>query len=246
MNNTFVVLDFETGGVDPTNCEVIQVAGLAINPVSLKPIEGVGLFHSLIAPENMDRVEDGALRVNKISRADLADPTKAPPLEVVWDNFKQWINQFNQKPGNTRIAPIMVGYNILGFDWTIYDRLCRKFKMVGKDGKPNLFNDFIKVDLMLEMWWLFDGTSETENLKFDSMRSYFGISSKCAHNARYDVEQEGALFARMKMFHRAGMSKGIPAGAAWPTLMKGAFAKDHPMREFFPNAFSYEPPEVAA
>ena len=58
--NQICVFDFETGGANPNECEITQIGACIINRWDLKIID---TFESMARPENLDRVEQGALEV---------------------------------------------------------------------------------------------------------------------------------------------------------------------------------------
>ena len=211
--NYYVVLDFETGCVDPRITEPIQIAAVAIDPRTLQ-IDEVNAFESLMKPKNMAAVTDGALKVNKKTREQLE---AAPERGLVWSQFNNWIKQYcvdSSKFGR----PIMVGYNNLGFDWVIYDRLCREFGNVDKDGHPNIFGNYMKQDLMFMMHTWFEDTNDIANYKLDTLREFFGMSKEGAHDAKTDVIQTGQIFARFLSFQRKLYKEHA-------SKLKGAFAK---------------------
>ena len=91
-----------------------------------------GTFNSEIKPildddkaiaAGVDPIEDGALRVTGKTREGLA---KAPALKSVWTKFCKFVDQYNWK-GEPFFAPIPVGYNIIGFDMPIINRLCEEY-----------------------------------------------------------------------------------------------------------------------
>jgi hypothetical protein len=176
----YVVFDFETGGLDPNHNEAIQVAGKAYNARTLEPYpaEQGGEFCSLMKPLYPDRLEDGALKVNKKTREELM---VAPDQGVVWNQFVDWVGRWNPKKTKWT-APIACGKNIRGFDLkfvTVLNNLhCKK-----KD-KTVLFSERREVDMQDFTFAWFENEAEPEDDKMDTWRKYFGLSRGRSRRAR--------------------------------------------------------------
>ena len=126
-NRDIIVFDFETGGRDPNTCQVTQLAALAIDGRNFRL---KGEFNSEVWAETDDKkaekkglgpIEDGALKVTGKTREQIA---KAPKPKAVWKKFCAFVDKYNWK-GTSFFAPIPAGYNILGYDMIIVDRLCK-------------------------------------------------------------------------------------------------------------------------
>ncbi|NDD83556.1 3'-5' exonuclease, partial [bacterium] len=115
-NRDFVVFDFETGSRNPHRTQPTQIAALAIDG------------RNLIAA-GFDPLEDEALKITGKTREGLAN---APSLKSVWSKFTRFVDQYNWK-GDSFYAPIPVGFNIIGFDLIIVNRLCKEFGPWDKD-----------------------------------------------------------------------------------------------------------------
>jgi DNA polymerase III epsilon subunit-like protein len=214
----YVVFDFETGGLDPNHNEAIQVAGKAYNARTLEPYpaEQGGEFCSLMKPLYPDRLEDGALKVNKKTREELM---VAPDQGVVWNQFVDWVGRWNPKKTKWT-APIACGKNIRGFDLkfvTVLNNLhCKK-----KD-KTVLFNERKQVDLEDFTFFWFENSADLENEKMDTLRKYFSMSMDGAHDALVDVRQTGALIMKFLKLHRQLQSRKDKDGNKL-IKFKGAF-----------------------
>lgn len=210
MLNTkaFCVFDFETAGKDPNTCEPVEFAAKMYRANTLEPYEN-GEFHSGMRPDpalcDMDTVRWHAKNQNKTPEEILAEWDKYPARVDVWKDFQKFAKGFTFGKGNsTYNAPIACGYNILGFDMPIVDRLCRECKFIdAKEGKQNIFHRRDVCDIMHLMFYWFEGADAVSNLKLDTFREYFGMPSLAAHTALYDVRQEGELLMRFLKFHRA-------------------------------------------
>ena len=199
-----IVFDFETGSVDPSTTIPLSLSAIAYSARSLEPVPGA-VFDSLMRPKDNEwgLVQDGALKVNGLTREQLRD---APDREAVWAQFVSFVSRFSKGKGPTG-APIPAGQNIKGFDLVITDRLCREHGQVDKNGKPNLWNRRHQIDLLDIMFLWFENQKEPSNFKFDTLRDYFGMSKEGAHSSKVDVEQTGEMIMRFLRLHRRMFSR---------------------------------------
>jgi DNA polymerase III epsilon subunit-like protein len=205
-NRDYIVFDFETGSRNPRKTQPTQIAGLALDGrnLALK-----GTFNSEICPilddekaiaAGLDPIEDGALKVTGKNREDLA---KAPSLKSVWSKFCKFVDQYNWK-GEPFFAPIPVGYNIIGFDMPIINRLCQEFgPWDDKRGEQKLFSKVYKVDLMDNMFMWTEGDPSVKSISMDTLRERMGLSKENAHDALQDVKDTANIFIKMLKTHRA-------------------------------------------
>jgi len=206
MNKDIIVFDFETGGRDPHTCQPTQIAAIAIDGRSLKL---KGTFNSEIWAETDDDkavkkglspLEEGALKVTGKTRAEIA---KAPKLKPVWNKFCAFVNKYNWK-GTPFFAPVPAGYNILGYDMIIIDRLCKEFGPWDEDRqKQKLFHQINKIDMMDNYWMWTEGDPSIKTRSMDSIRERMGMSSENAHDALQDVKDTANLMIKFMKTHRA-------------------------------------------
>lgn len=219
MNTASIfVFDFETGGKDPRTCVPIQLAARVYNPRTLELAPG-GTFASYMRPKDdeWDKLEQGAMDINKISRDTLKD---APEREQVWLQFVEFVNRFNPKPGDVWRAPIAAGFGITNYDLTIIDRFAQQHGNIDKEGKANLFNRRFMLDLLFMLFpWFENVNLFTRSWGFDAVREKFGISKEGAHNAIVDVQQEGDLLMRFLRMNRTQYGRVV-----WPWLKEEAKA----------------------
>jgi len=193
MNHVdIVVFDFETGGLDPKFHEAISVAGKAYNCRSLEPypIEKGGEFYAVMKPLHFDRLQDEALKINRITREELE---KAPDQAVVWNQFIEWVNRFNPK-GTQFMAPIAAGKNIRSFDLLFAEQL--NLLHGPKKEKTVLFSRRTQLDLEDFMFHWFENEREPEKFNMDTLRPWFGLTLDGAHNALIDARQTGVLIMK--------------------------------------------------
>ena len=202
-----IVFDFETGSRNPHKTQPVQIAAVAIHGRKLT-IQPGGYFESLIRPElddekaiemGGDPIEDEALAVNGKTREELA---KAPSAKTVWKKFANFVNKYNWKK-TPYFAPIPAGYNIIGFDLPIVQRLCEQHGPVDKKtGKQTLFNKIHKIDMLDTVWMWMENNPDIKSLSMDSMRDLLGMSKENAHDAMQDVKDTANLMIAFMKLHR--------------------------------------------
>ena len=202
-----IVFDVETGARNPHKTQPVQIAAVAIHGRKLT-IQPGGYFESLIRPElddekaiemGVDPIEDEALAVNGKTREELA---KAPSAKTVWKKFANFVNKYNWKK-TPYFAPIPAGYNIIGFDLPIVQRLCEQHGPVDKKtGKQTLFNKIHKIDMLDTVWMWMENNPDIKSLSMDSMRDLLGMSKENAHDAMQDVKDTANLMIAFMKLHR--------------------------------------------
>jgi hypothetical protein len=205
-NRDFIVFDFETGSRNPYKTQPTQIAALALDG---RDLSVKGSFNSEIRPllddeeaiaAGLDPIEDGALKVTGKTREKLAE---APLLKSVWTKFTKFVDQYNWK-GEPFFNPIPVGYNIVGFDLIIVNRLCKEFGPWDKTkDNAKLFSKVYKVDLMDNVFMWTEGDPSVKSISMDSLREKMGLSSENAHDALQDVKDTANIFIKLLKTHRA-------------------------------------------
>lgn len=212
-----ILADYETGSRNAFKTQPLQLAAVAIDSRKLKIVED-GIFQSYIQPiadhekYGLDPIEDDALRVNKIERDKLYT---FPCIDVVWPQFITFVHKYNLKKDKWS-APILAGFNNLRFDNVITERICGGNSLYNKcekepykfgpwddkDGRNKLFHPVYSIDLMQQVLYWFEHSSDLKKLSFDSLRDYFGMESDNAHNAVVDIIQSAHLLIRMMKLSR--------------------------------------------
>ena len=202
----YIVFDFETGSRNPRKTQPSQIAALALDGRNFKL---KGTFNSEIRPVmddekaiemGFDPLEDEALRITGKNREDLA---KAPLPKTVWKKFCDFVNQYNWK-GTQFFAPIPAGFNIIGFDMIIVDRLCKAYGPYDKERQQQkLFNKIYKVDMMDNMFMWTEGDPSIKSISMDSLRDRMGLSKEKAHDALQDVKDTANIMIKFMKTHRA-------------------------------------------
>jgi DNA polymerase III epsilon subunit-like protein len=206
MNRDIIMFDFETGGRNPLKCQPTQLAAIALDGRNFRP---KGEFNSLMRPilddekaieAGVDPVEDEALRITHKTRAELA---KAPLPKGVWKKFVTFVNKYNWK-GTPYFAPIPAGFNIIGYDMKIVDRLCKAYgPWDDKRECQKLFHQIYKIDVMDDVWLWTEGDPNVKSISMDSLRERMGLPSDNAHDALQDVKDTANIFIKLQKSRRA-------------------------------------------
>ena len=205
-NRDFIIFDFETGSRNPHKTQPTQIAALALDGRSLAV---KGQFNSEIKPifndekaiaAGLDPVQDEALKITGKTREALE---KAPSLKSVWSKFTKFVDQYNWK-GEPFFAPIPVGFNIIGFDLIIINRLCREFGPWDNEREQQkLFSKVYKIDIMDNMFTWTESDPNVKSISMDSLRDRMGLSKENAHDALQDVKDEANIFIKLMKTHRS-------------------------------------------
>ena len=206
MNRDIIMFDFETGGRNPLKCQPTQIAAIALDGRNFRL---KGEFNSMMRPilddekaiaAGVDPVEDGALKVTGQTREQLA---KAPLPKGVWKKFCTFVNKYNWK-GTPYFAPIPAGFNILGYDMKIVDRLCKEYGPYDdKRQGQKLFHQIYKIDVMDDVWLWTEGDPNVKSISMDSLRERMGLSADNAHDALQDVRDTANIFIKLQKSRRA-------------------------------------------
>lgn len=205
-NRDYIVFDFETGSRNPHKTQPTQIAAIALDGrnFALK-----GQFNSEIQPilddqkaidAGLDPIEDEALKITHKTRDGLAN---APSLKSVWDKFTKFVSQYNWK-GDTFFNPIPVGFNIIGFDMIIVNRLCEQFGPWDKERQQQkLFSKVYKFDIMDNIFAWTESDPSVKSISMDSLRERMSLSTENAHDALQDVKDSANIFIKLMKTHRA-------------------------------------------
>jgi len=206
MNRDIIMFDFETGGRNPMKCQPTQIAAIALDGRNFRL---KGEFNSMMRPiidddkaiaAGVDPIEEGALKVTGQTREQLA---KAPLPKGVWKKFCTFVNKYNWK-GTPYFAPIPAGFNILGYDMKIVDRLCKEYgPWDDKRQSQKLFHQIYKIDVMDDVWLWTEGDPAVKSISMDSLRERMGLSSENAHDALQDVRDTANIFIKLQKSRRA-------------------------------------------
>jgi DNA polymerase III epsilon subunit-like protein len=205
-NRDYIIFDFETGSRNPHKTQPTQIAAIALDGRSLTL---KGTFNSEIKPildeekaiaAGFDPVQDEALRITGKTREKLE---LAPSLKSVWNKFTKFVDQYNWK-GEPFFAPIPVGFNIIGFDMHIINRLCREFGPWDTEREQQkLFSKVYKIDIMDNVFAWTESDPTIKSISMDSLRERMGLSKENAHDALQDVKDSANIFIKLLKTHRS-------------------------------------------
>lgn len=205
-NRDYICFDFETGSRNPHKTQPTQIAALALDGRNFKV---KGTFNSEIRPilndeealaVGLDPIEDEALKITGKNRDALAE---APLLKSVWSKFTKFVSQYNWK-GDAFFNPIPVGFNIIGFDMIIINRLCKEYGPWDSDrNQQKLFSKVYKFDIMDNVFAWTEGDPTVKSISMDALRERMGLSSENAHDALQDVKDSANIFIKLMKTHRA-------------------------------------------
>jgi DNA polymerase III epsilon subunit-like protein len=205
-NRDFICFDFETGSRNPHRTQPTQIAALALDGRNFKV---KGTFNSEIKPilndeealaAGLDPIEDEALKITGKNREALAE---APALKSVWSKFTKFVSQYNWK-GDTFFNPIPVGFNIIGFDMIIINRLCKEYGPWDDDrSQQKLFSKVYKFDIMDNVFAWTESDPSIKSISMDALRERMGLSGENAHDALQDVKDSANIFIKLMKTHRA-------------------------------------------
>ena len=168
-----------------------------------------GTFNSEIKPIlnddeamnlGLDPIQQEALNKTRKTREALAT---APELKTVWKKFVAFVEKYNWQ-GTSFFSPIPAGFNIIGFDMVIINRLCEQFGPYDKNSnKQKLFNQIYKIDLMDNVFMWTEGDPNVKSISMDSLRERMGLSKDNAHDALQDVKDTANIMIKLMKTHRA-------------------------------------------
>lgn len=220
MKNKICVFDFETDGVDTSECSPVQIAAIIVDPYNLSIIKD-SEFNIIVRPEKLEvdknyKYEDSDIldfhaKVRNCSKEDILKSWQiAMSQQQAWSMFSQYLEIYhlNRSKKSMFSAPVAAGYNILRFDMKIVERFCRKLGYVNNENTSSLFFPRDTLDIMNLLFYWFESNGDVKNLTLDNIRDYMGISKAGAHDALKDVKDCAELLIRFLKLHR-NLSKKI-------------------------------------
>jgi DNA polymerase III epsilon subunit-like protein len=206
---TIVVFDLETGSVDTKRCELVEIACIALDGFTLKPIAG-SEFVSLVKPLDFSNLQPEALKVNGKTPDELRT---APDRKAVLKRFSEHVKQFNAKGALGK--PFAAGKNIRAFDLPILDRVMAEDGLGTPGGRQTCFDLRTQIDVEDDLLRFFGHVDVMPNMKMDTVRNYFGMSKERAHEAMTDVWQTAWLVRQFfGLYRRTAMKTKFENSAA--------------------------------
>jgi DNA polymerase-3 subunit epsilon len=192
-NNTIIVYDTETTGLDTSKCEIIEIAAIALDPRTLEVLPN-GTFEATMKALRPEDIEEGALKVNKKTREEIA--SYRHPKQV-WGEFVSFVSNWKQ--------PIPAGHNIMQYDNLIIERYRQTYSKTKK--LWHYKGEVIDTQRMCFLW--FENLREPNSVSLDALREFFGISKEGAHGAMKDTEDVVLILTRFLRLHRRVAAKKI-------------------------------------
>ena len=155
MNRRWIIVfDWETDGIDPHSCNPVELAAVPVDPRTLE-IKEDRAFRAVIKPDGINTDEyftddrqktiEWHAKQRGVDSSDIVKSLKKGKSEkIAWKSFCDYCKKFNieKTPGSWYTEPIAAGYNIIGFDLPICQRLSTKHKT------KMPFSKTTKMDLM--------------------------------------------------------------------------------------------------
>ena len=220
MNNRWIIVfDWETDGPDPTTCNPVELAAIPIDPRTLD-IKIDKAFNATIKPPGITKEEyftdekqktiEWHAKQRGVTSEDIIQTWKSGKSEkIVWKNFCEYCKKFEIEKSRDSwyTEPIAAGYNIIGFDLPICQRLAKKHKT------KMPFAKVTKIDIMDMLFFWLENLDEPQNMRLDTMRDWFGIKAEQAHEAFSDTVDSAKLLTQFMKFHRRQSSVAKFKGA---------------------------------
>jgi DNA polymerase-3 subunit epsilon len=174
-----VFLDIETTGLDPMADDIIEVAAMRVDPISLS-VEGC--FETKVAPSTGMLVDPRAAELNGFRAEDWSE---APEIENVLPLLARFLE-----------GCLIVGHNP-AFDWAF---LSAAFQRLGVR-KPSVGHHLIDT---ASLAWPLLRHGLVASLSLRDLCEHYGISNSGAHRALEDVVRTYQLFLRLLGVKTAG------------------------------------------
>lgn len=191
--NPLVVIDLETGGVEPEHPD-IQLAALVMDDAR----EG-GSFHARIQFDE-DACDPEALQINSYDRA--VWKAEALPERIVVAQFARFLSPYrsiekmSKRTGRPYTIAKLAGHNVQRFDGP---RLRAMFERHGQFLPADSYGALDTWQRAL--WWIHEtGAAPLPSYKLPDLCAYFDIPvpKEGAHDARIDVALTAQLIKRMR------------------------------------------------
>ena len=222
------IFDFETGGLDTSSCEILQIGACILNANSHKIVD---TFQTKVCPDHPELVNPEALAVNGLTLEELKN---APPASVIFPVWIDWIKKYNTDKNKTSWgAPIPGGWNIDGFDMPILARYCKDYGYWDeKWNSITAMNPIFTFDVMKYFWAASRTNRDVKNCKLVTAVEYMGLATaeeieEHAHDAVWDVEMTAKIGGRFLNFFRK-MTQVIPETGERRLKMKNCFVEKKP------------------
>jgi DNA polymerase III epsilon subunit-like protein len=214
--NSWIFLDFETGGLDPKKHAVTEVALIAIKGDTLEKID---LISTYIKPYGNFEYDPAALKHTGITFSDIESGIS---VQDAVQEILELLNKADFNPRNKGSKPILVAQNSAfdkGFFLQIFD-FTKKMKELEKVcfGKEDYYGNFQPE--MLDTQFLtkaaFGNDPDIPNFKLETCMAKAGVELPDAHKAINDTigmkDMSIVLFNRLRSGGSSGQGVEINTG----------------------------------
>jgi len=201
--NNIICFDLETGGLNTSTAQIVQIGAVAIDGRRLEVIPN-SKFDILIKPlygeeaatAGLEELGDGAIRIHGKTHEILSK--KGVSLSTALSNFKEYTASYSSGKGQWK-RPIASGYNIVNYDLPILNRDLASKKIT------NLFHPRDVLDVLNMMFLFFENDKNVSSLSVDNLlRKHMGGSTDGAHDALGDVLLTADVMCRsLRLIRRA-------------------------------------------
>jgi DNA polymerase III epsilon subunit-like protein len=234
IDQNIVVLDLETSSSRRSDCEIVQIGALVINPANLAIVVGSEFVLDFKVLDE-SKIDDGALAVSGKTREDVSqgvDPSEG------WHRFTKWCSQWNIGGKNDVYStPIPAGHNIIRFDLPILERYSHRYNttrsLPNGETESSLYSGLYRYDTLLILATWGEGNPEFPKLGMDALRKYMEIPSgdRHAHDALQDVRDTAAILIKLLRLHRRESPKVIWKSAFDAKKVEAEIARRQEQRE---------------
>jgi DNA polymerase III alpha subunit (gram-positive type) len=183
-NKKLVFIDIETTGLSLINSEIIELAAIVCDGISLD-IEKT--FHSRIKPLHMERAEKEALLVNGY------DPIKWRDARDLKDTLIEF--------GNLAPNGLLVGWNV-SFDWAFLEKAFEENQIIHKF-------DYHKIDAMSVAYAELFKKGAFASISLRKVAVTFNVKLPAVHDAANDTRATYEIFKKIMNEHKTQGTLGI-------------------------------------
>lgn len=204
--NSYIIFDWETGGLDPKKNAVVSLAAIAIRGDNFEEIDRIDTF---VKPYGNYNYVPQAMQINGATQNDLDQGMDIKEL------VKQIINLFIKASFTKRkdALPILVAHNVL-FDWGFLQQVfdyCKQDISKYIQGKEDYYGNFIPllIDTVIDgkrKWNREDG--EIKDYKLPTCCAKAGVDLVDGHRALNDTIALKELFTHFTTCLRSQSSQG--------------------------------------
>ena len=184
--NIFAAIDLETTGLDPNNCEVLEIAIVPLNP-DFTISTDIPEFSSRIRAEHPERIDQKAIAVNKLN------PTEGEKITDVHAELVQWA----MENGITSITPLAHNLKFdLDFMNSAFPEFSRIFTHHGRDSMRLALS-------MNDVFQMQEADLRFGSVSLQALKLALGVEGDVQHNALEDARDTAHVYRRLMALLRA-------------------------------------------